>query len=137
LWRTKAEDEFRLTPDQLRSAITPRTKALVLPFPCNPTGGIMDREDLEAIAQVLRGTEIMVVSDEIYAELTYGQHQVSLANLPDMYERTLVVIRLFQEPRHDRAQWATSAPRSHRPSRCSSSTSLASCRSHHQPVRRH
>ena len=88
---TKAEDEFRLTPDQLRSAITPRTKALVLPFPCNPTGGIMDREDLEAIAQVLRGTDIMVVSDEIYAELTYGQHHVSLANLPDMYERTLVV----------------------------------------------
>jgi aminotransferase len=73
---TKAEDEFRLTPDQLRSAITPRTKALVLPFPCNPTGGIMDREDLEAIAQVLRGTDIMVVSDEIYAELTYGQHHV-------------------------------------------------------------
>ena len=88
---TKAEDEFRLTPDQLRSAITPRTKALVLPFPCNPTGGIMDREDLEAIAQVLRGTDIMVVSDEIYAELTYGQRHVSLANLPDMYERTLVV----------------------------------------------
>ena len=81
----------RQTPDQLRSAITPRTKALVLPFPCNPTGGIMDREDLEAIAQVLRGTDIMVVSDEIYAELTYGQHHVSLANLPDMYERTLVV----------------------------------------------
>ena len=88
---TKAEDEFRLTPDQLRSAITPRTKALVLPFPCNPTGGIMDREDLEAIAQVLRGTDIMVVSDEIYAELTYGQHHVSMANLPDMYERTIVI----------------------------------------------
>ncbi len=88
---TKAEDEFRLTPDQLRSAITPRTKALVLPFPCNPTGGIMDREDLEAIAQVLRFFFIFLVSYEIYAELTYGQHHVSLANLPDMYERTLVV----------------------------------------------
>ena len=88
---TKAEDEFRLTPDQLRSAITPRTKALVLPFPCNPTGGIMDREDLEAIAQVLRGTDIMVVSDEIYAELTYGQHHVSPANLPRLKDRTIVV----------------------------------------------
>ena len=88
---TKAEDEFRLTPDQLRSAITPRTKALVLPFPCNPTGGIMDREDLEAIAQVLRGTDIMVVSDEIYAELTYGQRHVSPANLTQLYDRTVVV----------------------------------------------
>lgn len=87
----KAENEFRLTAEELKAAITPRTKLLVLPFPCNPTGGIMDREDLEAIAQVLRGTDIMVVSDEIYAELTYGQHHVSLANLPDMYERTLVV----------------------------------------------
>ena len=87
----KVENKFRLTPEELRAAITPNTKVLVLPFPCNPTGGIMDREDLEAIAQVLRGTDIMVVSDEIYAELTYGQHHVSLANLPDMYERTLVV----------------------------------------------
>lgn len=87
----KAEDEFRLTPEKLRSAITPRTKALVLPFPCNPTGGIMGRQDLEAVAEILRGTDIMVVSDEIYAELTYGQHHVSLANIPDMYERTVVV----------------------------------------------
>ena len=87
----KAEDEFRLTAGALRAAITPRTKALVLPFPSNPTGGIMEREDLEAVAEVLRGTDIMVISDEIYAELTYGQHHVSLANLPDMYERTIVV----------------------------------------------
>ena len=87
----KAEDEFRLTPDALRAAITPRTKALVLPFPSNPTGGIMERKDLEAVAGVLRGTDIMVISDEIYAELTYGQKHVSLANLPDMYERTIVV----------------------------------------------
>ena len=88
---TKAEDEFRLTPDQLRSAITPRTKALVLPFPCNPTGGIMERADLEAVAQVLEGTDIMVLSDEIYAELTYGQHHVSPANLPQLKDRTIVV----------------------------------------------
>lgn len=88
---TKAENEFRLTPDELRAAITPRTKAVVLPFPNNPTGGIMGKEDLEALADVLRGTNIMVISDEIYAELTYGQHHVSMANIPDMYERTLVI----------------------------------------------
>ncbi len=87
----KAEDEFRLTPEQLKAAITPKTKALVLPFPSNPTGGIMERADLEAIAQILEGTDIMVISDEIYAELTYGQHHVSPANLPGMKERTLVV----------------------------------------------
>jgi len=88
---TKAENEFRLTAEELRAAITPRTKAVVLPFPNNPTGGIMSREDLEALAEVLRGTDIMVISDEIYAELTYGQHHVSMANIPDMYERTIVV----------------------------------------------
>lgn len=87
----KAEDEFRLTAEQLKNAITPKTKALVLPFPSNPTGGIMERADLEAIAEVLEGTDIMVISDEIYAELTYGQHHVSPANLPNMKERTLVV----------------------------------------------
>ncbi len=87
----KAENQFRLTPEQLKAAITPKTKVLVLPFPSNPTGGIMSRPDLEAIADVLRGTDIMVVSDEIYAELTYGQRHVSMANLTDMYERTVVV----------------------------------------------
>ena len=64
---------------------------MVLPFPNNPTGGIMPREDLEALAEVLRGTDIMVISDEIYAELTYGGHHVSMANLPDMKERTIVI----------------------------------------------
>lgn len=88
---TKAEDEFRLTAEALRAAITPRTKLLVLPFPNNPTGAIMERRDLEAVAEVLRGTDILVLSDEIYAELTYGGHHVSIANIPDMYERTLVV----------------------------------------------
>ena len=88
----KAENEFRLTPDELRSAITDKTKLLVLPFPSNPTGGIMERHDLEALADVLRDTNIMVLSDEIYAELTYGEHRhVSMANLPDMYDRTIVV----------------------------------------------
>ncbi len=88
---TKAENEFRLNADELRAAITPRTKMVVLPFPNNPTGGIMGREDLEALAEVLRGTDIMVISDEIYAELTYGGHHVSMANIPDMYERTIVI----------------------------------------------
>ena len=88
---TKAEDEFRLTAEALRAAITPRTKLLVLPFPNNPTGAIMEKRDLEAVAEVLRGTDILVLSDEIYAELTYGGHHVSIANIPEMYERTLVV----------------------------------------------
>ncbi|MBQ6347686.1 MAG: aminotransferase class I/II-fold pyridoxal phosphate-dependent enzyme [Clostridia bacterium] len=88
---TKAENEFRLTADELRNAITPRTKLLVLPFPNNPTGAIMERRDLEAIAEVLRDTNIIVLSDEIYAELTYGGRHMSIANIPDMYIRTLVV----------------------------------------------
>ncbi len=87
----KAENQFRLTPEELRSAITDKTKVLILPFPCNPTGGTMDRKDLEAIAEVLRGTDIMVISDEIYAELTYGRRHVSPANLTDLYDRTVVV----------------------------------------------
>jgi aminotransferase len=87
----KAENEFRLTAQELKNAITPKTKVLVLPFPCNPTGGIMERADLEAVAQVLEGTDIMVLSDEIYAELTYGQHHVSPANLPQLKDRTIVV----------------------------------------------
>ncbi|MEG2000397.1 MAG: aminotransferase class I/II-fold pyridoxal phosphate-dependent enzyme [Evtepia sp.] len=91
LVETKAEDEFRLTPDQLRAAISDKTKVLVLPFPNNPTGGIMGKEDLEALAEVLRGTNIIVISDEIYAELTYGDRHVSMAHIPDMYERTVIV----------------------------------------------
>ena len=86
-----AENGFRLTPEQLKAAITPRTKALVLPFPSNPTRGIMERRDLEAIAQVLKDNDIMVISDEIYAELTYGQRHVSPANLTQLYDRTVVV----------------------------------------------
>ncbi len=88
---TKAEDEFRLTADALRAAITPRTKVLVLPFPNNPTGAVMRRQDLEEIADILRGTDIMVIADEIYAELTYDMHHTSIANFPDMYERTVLV----------------------------------------------
>lgn len=88
---TREEDNFKLTPDALRAAITDKTKLLVLPYPNNPTGAVMTREDLEAIAEVLRGTNICVLSDEIYAELTYGEDRhVSIAELPDMRERTIV-----------------------------------------------
>jgi aminotransferase len=88
---TKEEHDFRLTPEELRAALTPRTKVLVLPYPNNPTGGIMGREDLEALADVLRETDIMVLTDEIYAELTYGQRHVSMASISGMYDRTVVV----------------------------------------------
>lgn len=91
LVETKQEDDFKLTPELLRSAITPRTKALILPYPCNPTGGIMEKADLEAIAEVLKDTDIAVISDEIYAELTYGGKHVSPANIPALYDRTIVV----------------------------------------------
>jgi len=89
--QTKRENEFRLTPDELRDAITPRTKLLVLPYPCNPTGGIMERRDLEALVPVLEGTNIMILSDEIYAELTYGVKHTSPANIEALHERTIVV----------------------------------------------
>ncbi len=88
---TKAEDSFRLKAEAVAAAITPKTKLLILPFPNNPTGAIMPREELEALAQVLRGTDIMVLSDEIYGELTYGREHVSIASLPDMQERTVLI----------------------------------------------
>ena len=88
---TKAENEFKLTPEQLRSAITDKTKLLILPYPNNPTGAVMDYSDLEKIAQVLRGTDIFVLADEIYAELTYGQKHVSIASIQGMKERTIIV----------------------------------------------
>ena len=85
------KDEFRLKPEQLRAAITDRTKILVLPFPNNPTGGIMEKADLEAIADIIIENDLFVLSDEIYAELTYGQEHVSIASLPGMKERTIVI----------------------------------------------
>ncbi len=89
---TTAEHDFKLTPDELRAAITPRTKALVMPYPCNPTGGIMERADLEAVAAVLRDTNVFVISDEIYSELTFSAHpHVSIAAIDGMAERTVVV----------------------------------------------
>ena len=88
---TKAENDFKLTAAELREKITPRTKALVMPYPCNPTGAIMEREDIEAIAEVLEGTDIMVISDEIYAELTFGKKHVSVPSVKGMKERTILI----------------------------------------------
>lgn len=88
----KQEDDFRLKAEDLKAAITPKTKLLILPFPNNPTGAILEKQDLEEIAEVLRGTDIMVLSDEIYAELTYGtEKHISIASIPGMAERTVLV----------------------------------------------
>ena len=89
---TKAENNFKLTKEELLGAITEKTKALILPYPSNPTGAIMEREDLEKIAEVLRRRNIIVISDEIYAELTYGgKRHISIASLEGMKERTILI----------------------------------------------
>lgn len=88
---TVAEEGFKLTPERLRAAITPKTKALILPYPNNPTGAIMNRQELEAIADVLRDTNIVVLSDEIYCMLTYQGEHVSIAQIDGMRERTIVI----------------------------------------------
>ena len=88
---TKAENDFKLTPAELCEKITERTKALILPYPCNPTGAIMEKHDLEAIANVLRDKNIMVISDEIYAELTFGAKHTSIASIDGMRERTILI----------------------------------------------
>ncbi len=87
----KEENNFRLTAEQLEAAITPKTKILVLPFPNNPTGAVMEEEDLKAIAEVILRHDLFVISDEIYSELTYLDHHVSIASLPEMRERTIVI----------------------------------------------
>ena len=89
---TRAQDCFALTPEALAAAITPRTKALILPYPNNPTGGVMTQEQLKAIARVLRGTDIVVISDEIYSELVYDGHEhTAFAAVEDMRERTITI----------------------------------------------
>lgn len=88
---TVAEEDFKLTPERLRAAMTPKTKVLILPYPNNPTGAIMNRQELEAIAEVLRDTNIVVISDEIYCMLTYQGEHVSFAQIDGMRERTIVV----------------------------------------------
>ena len=87
----KAENEFRLTAEELEAAITPKTKLLVMPFPNNPTGAVMERKDLEAVAEVVKKHDLFVLSDEIYAELTYLDNHVSIASIPGMRERTIVI----------------------------------------------
>lgn len=87
----KEENEFRLTAQELRDAITDKTKVLILPFPNNPTGAIMEKKDLEEIAEVIREKDIFVISDEIYAELTYKGKHVSIVSLPGMKERTVLI----------------------------------------------
>lgn len=89
--KTVVEEEFKLTPERLRAAITPKTKVLILPYPNNPTGAIMTRSDLEAIAEVLRDTNIIVLSDEIYCSLTYATNHVCFAEIEGMRERTIVI----------------------------------------------
>ena len=89
--KTVVEEEFKLTPERLKAAITPRTKVLILPYPNNPTGAIMTREELEAIAAVLRDTNIIVLSDEIYCSLTYATNHVCFAEIDGMRERTIVI----------------------------------------------
>ena len=88
---TTYKDKFKLTPEALKAAITPRTKMLVLPYPNNPTGAIMTKEELEGIAEVLRDTNVLVLSDEIYAEMTYGRDHCSIASIEGMKERTIIV----------------------------------------------
>ena len=87
----KAENEFRLTPEELLEHITDKTKLLVLPFPNNPTGAIMEQKDLEAIAKVIIEKDLYVLSDEIYSELTYKEDHVSIASIPGMQERTILI----------------------------------------------
>ncbi len=87
----KAENDFRLTAEELRSAVTDKTKVLILPFPNNPTGAIMEKEDLEAIAQIVIEKDLFVISDEIYAELSYKGGHVSIASIPGMQERTILI----------------------------------------------
>ncbi|MBC2580972.1 aminotransferase class I/II-fold pyridoxal phosphate-dependent enzyme [Clostridium sp. DJ247] len=87
----RAEDEFKLTPELLEEAITPKTKVVIIPFPNNPTGAIMTREELEPIVKVLKDKDIIVISDEIYSELTYGEKHVSIASFPEMKDKTLVI----------------------------------------------
>lgn len=87
----KAENEFRLTAEELEAAITEKTKVVILPFPNNPTGAIMERKDLEQVAEVIRKYDLYVLSDEIYAELSYKDRHVTIASLPDMRDRTIII----------------------------------------------
>ena len=98
LVETRVEDGFKLTPELLEKHLTDKTKLIVLPYPCNPTGGIMEKEDYDALARLLRDTDVMLLSDEIYAELTYGQKHYSPANHPGLHDRTILVNGFSKSP---------------------------------------
>ncbi len=87
----RAEDQFKLTPELLEQAITPRTKVVIIPYPNNPTGAVMNREELAAIVEVLKDKDLIVISDEIYAELTYEGRHVSIASFPELTDKTIVI----------------------------------------------
>lgn len=89
--KTKAENDFRITPDEIEKAITSKTKAIILPYPNNPTGAVMEKHHLEEIAKVIKKHDLIVISDEIYAELSYGIEHVSIASIEGMRERTIVI----------------------------------------------
>lgn len=121
------EDGFIFTPEKLEAAITPKTKALILPYPNNPTGGIMTRAQLEAIVPVIEKHDLLVISDEIYAELTYGGRHVSIASLPGMKERTVLINGFSKAFAMTAGASGSSAPRPRSTRRCSRSTSTSSC----------
>ncbi len=89
---TKAENNFKVTPEELKNALSAKTKALILPYPCNPTGAIMEKEDLEKLSEILKDTNVLVLSDEIYSELTFGgKKHVSIASIDGMWDRTVLI----------------------------------------------
>ena len=110
-----ADNEFRLSPEQLLSKVTDKTKILVLLYPSNPTGGIMELEDLKALVPILKERGIMVLSDEIYAELTYGPRHVSMANIPEMYDQTIVVNGMSKQLPTTGLGYTSAAPSDHLP----------------------
>ena len=91
IFETKIEDNFKIDPEKLKALITDKTKMIVLPYPNNPTGAIMEKSELEAIADIVRDKDILILADEIYAEMTYGKKHVSISTLPEMRERTILV----------------------------------------------
>ena len=91
IMQTRAQDEFKVTPELLAEKLTDKTKMLILTFPCNPTGAIMEQEDLQKLADLLEDTNVVVLSDEIYSELTYGKRHTSMACIPSMKDRTVII----------------------------------------------
>ena len=132
----KEENEFRLTKEELEAAITPKSKILVLPFPNNPTGAIMEKKDLEAIAEVIIEHDLFVLTDEIYSELTYLDKHVSIASLPGMEERTVYINGFSKSHAMDRlASGLCLRTGDHYPADAENSSVCDHVRAYHQPVR--